>query len=155
MGALVNKKHTLASNVADSANFTTAYPSGVTQADLIGSTGGVVVVEQDVIRQGAGGFTVAFGSSNITVTNDSDYTWPAGAELILSFGDSTNDGSYNPAIRAGGIVALTTSVGTASDTIADVGGSFNQSGLNNIVASLAAKINEIVGALENSTTING
>ncbi len=38
---------------------------------------------------------------------------------------------------------LTTSVGTASDTIADVGGSFNQGTLNNIVASLARKINQI------------
>ena len=34
--------------------------------------------------------------------------------------------------------------GTASDTISDVGGSFNQSTLNNNFASLAGKINEIL-----------
>lgn len=42
------------------------------------------------------------------------------------------------------LASLTTSVGTASDTIADVGGSFNQTTLNNIVASLAAKVNELI-----------
>ena len=42
------------------------------------------------------------------------------------------------------IASLTTSVGTASDTIADVGSSFNQTTLNNIVASLATKVNELV-----------
>ena len=49
-------------------------------------------------------------------------------------------------VRGGGaITGLTTSVGTASDTIADVGAAFNQTTLNNIVASLAAKINALVG----------
>lgn len=40
------------------------------------------------------------------------------------------------------IVDLAVSVGTASDTIVDVGGAFNQTTLNNVIRSLAAKINE-------------
>src|SRR5690606_7081074 len=121
--AIANKTHTLASNVADAANFTTAYPSGSVQADLIGSTGAVIFDKstQALYRQGTGGFTLTFGSSNITVTNDSDVTWLSGAELILSFGDSDVDGSYNADVRVTGIADLTAATGTASDTIADVG----------------------------------
>jgi len=50
--------------------------------------------------------------------------------------------------RGGAITGLTTSVGTASDTIADVGAAFNQAALNNIVASLAAKINALAAMLK-------
>jgi len=50
--------------------------------------------------------------------------------------------------RGGAITGLTTSVGTASDTIADVGATFNQAALNNIVASLAAKINALAAMLK-------
>ena len=53
--------------------------------------------------------------------------------------------AFDAAGNAGIITGLTTSVGTASDTIADVGAAFNQTTLNNIVASLAAKINALVG----------
>lgn len=48
----------------------------------------------------------------------------------------------------GAVSALTTSVGTASDTIPDVGASFNQTTLNNIVASLAAKINAVAAVVK-------
>ena len=97
MGALGNIKHTLASNVADGATFTTAYPSGTNQDALTGSTGGVIVDQttQAVWKQGAGGFTVSFGASTITITNDSDVTWAAGDDLVLSFGDVAINGSYN------------------------------------------------------------
>lgn len=47
----------------------------------------------------------------------------------------------------GANVALTMSVGTASDTIPDVGVAFNQTTLNNIVRSLGTKINQIQEAV--------
>jgi hypothetical protein len=38
--------------------------------------------------------------------------------------------------------------GTAADTIAAIGGSYNQAELRNAIASLAAKINELNAALQ-------
>ena len=157
MGALANKNHTLASNVANSATFTTTYPTGFAQADLIGSVGAVVadMSNQAVWKQGAGGFTLVFGSSDITFTNDSGVQWNAGSELILSFGDNTLKGSFNQATRVGGVVPLTVSVGTGSNTIADVGGSFVQATMNNIIRSLADKINQLQAAQSKSGETNG
>lgn len=45
------------------------------------------------------------------------------------------------------IVVLTAATGTPSNTIADVGGSFSQTTLNNNFKSLAAKVNEILAVL--------
>lgn len=155
MSALANKKHTLASAVAQGANFTTTYPSGVVQADLINSLGGRLVVEGNALKQGAGGFTLVFGASNITVTNDSGVTWSAGAEVILSFGVSDKMGNFNPAIRTGGIVALTAATGTASDTVADVGASFAQATLNNNFKSISDKLNAVIAELQQAGILNG
>lgn len=95
MGALANKTHTLASAVADDATFTTAYPSGQTQASLRGSTGGQITVDGDTYSQGSSGVEFLFGASNITVTNRSGVTWASGEEVILSFGRTDRNGSYN------------------------------------------------------------
>lgn len=46
---------------------------------------------------------------------------------------------------AGEVTQFSVSVGTASDTIPDVGAAFNQTTLNNIVRSLADKINILLG----------
>lgn len=98
MGALAVTTATLASAVADEATVVIPYPTGTTQASLTGSTGGVVSIDDGAggtFAQGAGGFTVAFGVSTITVTNDSNVTWPAGAVLTASFGKTSYNGSYN------------------------------------------------------------
>lgn len=98
MGALGNSKTVLAADVADGATVTVPYPAGLAQADLTDSTGGVVAVgNNDVWPQGNGDGTVAltFGASNVTVTNNSGITWPAGAEVIASFGQVDINGSYN------------------------------------------------------------
>lgn len=97
MGALAYTTHTISSNVADTANFTVAYPAGHSQATLQGTTGGVLVINQHVMRQGSE-FTLTFGASNITVVNASGYTWPAGALAGISFGRTTRNGSYNVTI---------------------------------------------------------
>lgn len=98
MGAIGNTKITLASAVADGATVTVPYPTGTDQAGLTSSTGGVVSINDGAggtFDQGAGGFTVSFGGADITITNDSDVQWPAGAVLLASFGLTATKGSYN------------------------------------------------------------
>lgn len=153
MGALANASAVLASAVANGNTLTVAYPSGQSQGTLIGSTGGRVVINNNdayAQNQAAPAGTVAFtfGSSNITITNNTGVTWPANSTLLASFGDNTEDGSYNPEIRVDAIVPLTAATGTASDTIPDAGASFTQATQNNINQSFATKINEIITALK-------
>lgn len=98
MGALGITTVTLASAVADGGTVAIAYPTGTNQASLTGSTGGVVSIDDGAggtFDQGAGGFTASFGASTITLTNDSNLTWPAGATLTASFGETSINGSYN------------------------------------------------------------
>lgn len=96
MGALGNISTVLASAVADSATVAVAYPAGTDQDMLTGTTGGSVVInDNDVWPQGSGGATFSFGASTITITNDSGVTWPAGATLLASFGETSINGSYN------------------------------------------------------------
>ena len=98
MSALGNISVILASAVADAATVAISYPTGTTQASLTGSTGGTLTIDDGAggsFDQGAGGFTASFGGSTITITNDSDVTWPAGAKLTASFGERTRSGSYN------------------------------------------------------------
>jgi len=98
MGALGKVTHTLASVVADDGTVNVAYPTGTNQAGLTGSTGGVVSIDDGAggtWEQGADGFTVVFDTSVVTLTNKSGVAWPAGAELIASFGKTGYNGSYN------------------------------------------------------------
>lgn len=158
MGALANKTHSLVSAVAQAGTFTTSYPAGSTQASLLGSVGGQIFVggTQALYRQQAGGFSLTFNTSDITVTNDSGVTWPAGETLTISFGtNETVFGDYNQSTRVRGITALTASTGTASDTIPDAGASFTQATQNNINQSFATKINQIIDAMKKEGAING
>lgn len=97
MGAIANTKTTLASAVADDATVVIPYPAGQTQATLQNSTGGRVTIDQDgPYKQGvADNVDITFGAGNITITNRTGYTWPAGAELRTSFGQIDINGSYN------------------------------------------------------------
>lgn len=88
----------LASAVADGGTVAIAYPTGTTQASLTGSTGGTLAINDGAggsFKQGSGGFTASFGASTITITNDSDVSWPASAKLTASFGRTDINGSYN------------------------------------------------------------
>ena len=80
----------LGTAVNTSGTVNVPYPAGLVQADLLGSTGGVVVInDNDVYPQGTSGTNyvgVSFGASNITLTNNTAVSWPAGAKLIASFG---------------------------------------------------------------------
>ena len=88
MGAVAYTKYQATTTTANNGTQTVPYPTGFVQADLTGSTDGVVVINgNDFYKQGA-------GVSNITVTNTSGQTWPI-AELALSFGTTARKGSYN------------------------------------------------------------
>lgn len=56
-------------------------------------------------------------------------------------------GTMLGAIPVAAIVSLTAASGTADNTVADVGGSFNQTTLNNNFQDLATKVNAILTAL--------
>ena len=98
MSSKGNVTHVLASAVADDGTVAIAYPSGQTQATLSGSTGGDLTINDGALgryEQDASGFSASFGASTITITNLSGTTWPAGATIIVSFGDTPYNGSYN------------------------------------------------------------
>ncbi len=97
MGAIANTKTVLAAAVATDGTVTVPYPAGTNQASLQNSTGGKVMVDQDgPYKQGvASNVDFTFGAGNITITNKSANTWPAGAELRVSFGQIDINGSYN------------------------------------------------------------
>jgi hypothetical protein len=106
----------------------------------------VTIGGNDAYRQLTTGVRVefTFNTSDITITNQTGSTWLAGLTLLASFGSSDVKGGYNAGIAVGpSFVPFAVSVGTASDTIPDVGASFTQATLNNVVRSLAAKINEL------------
>lgn len=99
MGALaLSPKLVLAAAVANAGTLTVSYPSGTNQAFFTGQTGlSQAVVDGATYPEGSGAGTiaVAYGASNITVTNNSGVTWPAGAEVFVSFGRVDINGSYN------------------------------------------------------------
>lgn len=68
-------------------------------------------------------------------------SWIATGTCILSF-----DTHHPP--RVTGITALTAASGTGDNTVADVGGSFSQTTLNNNFQDLAAKVNELIAILK-------
>jgi len=75
---------TLASAVANAGTFTASYPDG-TNAGAFAAFGHRLVSEglQATFAQDAGKMSVAFGASNITVTNSSGETIPASTNVIL------------------------------------------------------------------------
>lgn len=152
MSSLAVTRAVLASAVANAATVVIPYPAGTTQSSLITSTGGELVLnDNDRYAQALSGVRVefTFGASNITITNQTGVTWPAASTILVSFGSSDVEGRYNPGIAvAPATVPLTVSVGTASNTIADVTGAFSQTVLNNNFRSVAAKVNEIVAKLK-------
>ena len=99
MGSLGYTKTTLASAVANGATLTVAYPTGTDRTVLSGTVGGVAALnDNDTFPQAASGtgtVAYAFGASNITVTNNSGISWPIGAVMTFSFGQTSRNGSYN------------------------------------------------------------
>lgn len=105
---------TLASAVADDGTVAVAYPTGQSAATLTGSAGGDLTINDGAggtFEQGDPGFTVSYGASTITITNKSGLSWPAGATLRLSLGDTPPSGSYNPPVEGDPVSQELTSSG--------------------------------------------
>lgn len=95
MDALAYTSVQLASTVADNGTFTVSYPSGVTRAMLFGSTNGKLVIDQVVYNQADPGFSATFNAADITITNLSGTSWASGSTVLISFGRTSRNGSFN------------------------------------------------------------
>jgi len=77
----------LASAVADSGTFTIGYPSGTSQlsfnAGLAGSGHYAILNSNDKYAAIDADMSVSFGASDITITNSSGASWPAGSEVMV------------------------------------------------------------------------
>lgn len=95
----------LASDVANSATVAVSYPSGQTRGSLAASSSGDATIDDGaggILNEGAGGFSLVYGASTITVTNLSGYTWKAGSTLRISFGENAPKGSYEVNVSGAG-----------------------------------------------------
>lgn len=105
MSSLGSITQVLASDVANNATVTVSYPSGQSRATLAGSSSGDLTLNDGaagILNEGASNFSLAYGASNITVTNLSGYTWSAGTTLKLSFGENAPNGSYEANVNGAG-----------------------------------------------------
>lgn len=144
----------LSSAVANSGTVTIAYPSGTTQASFTGTrysaNGQVMLSGNDLYREADSKCTFAYGASDITVTNTSGVTWPAGATIV--YGPCALSPNVGFPVPINSPPDLTAAAGTASNTtVADVGASFSQTTLNNNFATLTARVNALLRAMR----ING
>lgn len=104
MSSLGYVSQVLAADVANNGTVAVAYPTGTTKTDLVGSTGGDLTVGDGAYgawEEGSSGFTVAYGTSTITITNKSGISWPTGQTLRVSFGTKPYNGSYNLVLGQG------------------------------------------------------
>lgn len=124
------------SDTATNGTVTFNYPGNRTAASYVSGAGARLWAEglETLFTQGANNFSLSYGGSSVTLTYLGATTIPANTRMMLQ------------APRAD-IVDLATSVGTASNTVADVGGSFNQTTLNSNFRSLAEKVNEVIARL--------
>jgi hypothetical protein len=81
---------TLNADVANNGTFTVAYPTGLASQQYfdtglaVPGAGTILLNDSDRYTIAGGGFTLAFGSSNITVTNTSGVTWLAGSKFGIT-----------------------------------------------------------------------
>lgn len=153
MPAIGNSRTVLAADVTNTNTFTIPYPTGLAQADLLGTTGGRLTVNNNAAYaqapSGAGTVAFSFGASNITVTNNTGVTLSANSVIHASFGRSDQSGRFEAGVMTTpALPTLTAATGTSSTTIADVGGAFSQTTLNNNFKSLADSYNAITAMLK-------
>jgi hypothetical protein len=130
---LVN--YTPSADLADNGTFVFTTPKN---GGLYAQTAEVMSIPalNNILAQAADTFTIAYGASTThTLTYEDATTIPAGSLITLQLPLATYED----------IVALTdSSGGTASNTLAAITGSYVEATIENTVASLAAKINELV-----------
>lgn len=78
----------LAAAVANNGTFTLAYPTGTKQGDFVSGLAGsntyMVVNGNDKYTAASAAIALSYGSSLITVTNQTGITLPAGASILLN-----------------------------------------------------------------------
>lgn len=119
---------TLASAVADDGTVTVPYPTGTAQADFTGANAaadGVAIVNDNAVYRetDTDGISLSYGASNITLTNESTVSWPAGSKVIVQLGQAGTD---RPGFEAAPAVA----------DASDVSASYAQAEVQEIVDQL-------------------
>jgi len=149
----------LGSAVADAGTVSIAYPTGTNQAYFTGinaaaNTGSIFINDNDEYPEAASGVAIAilYDTSVITITNNTVQTWPAGALIRVQLGRAGMDA---PAFERGSAITNLTdsSGGTASDTLAAIGAAYVEATIENTVASLARKINQLLVELRSQGII--
>lgn len=148
---------TLAAAVADDGTFTVAYPAGTNQAFFIAgnasATGQMVVNNNDVWEEADPGISISYDASEVTITNLTGAALAAGSELKIGLAYADEVYSFGGQ-KSAAIASLTdSSGGTAADTIAAIGATYDQAEVRNAVASLAAKVNRLILACEKAGII--
>ena len=158
--SLVTTTLVIATDVADTGTVTVSYPAGTTQATFTGAnaapnTGVLFMNENDRYDEKASGVRInlSYGGSNITLTNNTGQSWPAGSTVRLQLGRFGND---RPAFqRAAAVTSLTdSSGGTASTTLAAISATYVQAEVRNSIASLNAQIETILNVLRTEGIIS-
>ncbi len=142
----------LATAVNNAGTVVIPYPAGTNQAFFTGvnaapNTGAVILNENEVYPEAASGVRVGltYGASDITVTNNTGFTWPAGSRLRVQLGRIGND---RPGFQVGpAVTALTTAFGTPADALVDVTATPTQATINNNFASVVRRIDRLEAAL--------
>lgn len=76
---------TLSAAVGSGGTYTASYPSGRTAEDYLGGTDHTISTQSyRTLFATAGEFTLTFGASNITVTNNSGFSMPVGTKVWLN-----------------------------------------------------------------------
>lgn len=126
----------LSSAVANAGTVTLGYPAGTTQASFTGANasadGAVIVNDNDFYAEKVSGVRVNFsyGSSDITLTNNTGVSWPAGSRVRAQLGIAGNN---TPALTPGEAIA---DVGAA-------GATYSQTEVN----AIGTKVNQVLRAL--------
>jgi len=105
----------LATAVADSGTFTTGYPTGYVQADFTAGLADygvshMIVNRNDKVLEGSGGIALSFGSTTVTVTNNTGATLAAGSQIDLFYAQR----------RGNNVMTLCVPVALANVSAADV-----------------------------------
>ncbi|MGF7008109.1 hypothetical protein [Aminobacter sp. BE322] len=143
--SIVTAELTLGAAVASPAGtFTAAYPSGYAQANFTGinasATAYMIVNGNDRYEEADDEFDISYGASDVTVTNKTGGTLAAGTSILLGLARL---------VTVEELVALTdSSGGNASNTIVDVPAAYTEATLANQLASLTAKVNQIITAIK-------
>jgi len=139
--------HTLASAVADDATFTVSYPSGYAQTDfnvgLAGTGHKMIVNDNDVWTTADPGFTVAFGASNITITNTTGASLAAGSTILLQF----------DLVDGNDVVIFGFPIDLASVTAADVVTEFRP-GVDGVIENFSFVVDKAVTTAAKAATLN-